>query len=145
MKIRTQKTGGIWHGYLEGYPEVDERALTEEIAVRKVQRIIAQGRVGGSKMSGMKEIVELDEWDQRVFVLDEITSNGSRSSGRLICGFCDESVQIRAWYPASADQGLEQKVKTEHFERCPSRGKVNSFDLTVFEGTGEPRRIRITI
>ncbi len=40
MKITVQKTGGIWHGYLEGHPEVDERALTEEIAVRKVQRII---------------------------------------------------------------------------------------------------------
>jgi len=40
MKITVQKTGGIWHGYLEGHPEVDERALTEEIAVRKVQRIV---------------------------------------------------------------------------------------------------------
>lgn len=38
MKITTQKTGGIWHGYLEGHPEVDERALTEEIARRKVER-----------------------------------------------------------------------------------------------------------
>jgi len=38
MKITTQKTGGIWHGYLEGHPEVDERALTEEIARRKVEK-----------------------------------------------------------------------------------------------------------
>ncbi len=38
--IRTEKIGGIWHGYLEGHPEVDERALTEEIARRKVESLI---------------------------------------------------------------------------------------------------------
>lgn len=38
--IRTEKVGGIWHGYLEGHPEIDERALTEEIARRKVQSLI---------------------------------------------------------------------------------------------------------
>jgi hypothetical protein len=38
--IRTEKIGGIWHGYLEGHPEVDERALTEEIARRKVASLI---------------------------------------------------------------------------------------------------------
>ncbi|HEY0141274.1 MAG TPA: hypothetical protein VGF48_10280 [Thermoanaerobaculia bacterium] len=42
MKITTQKTGGIWHGYLEGHPEVDERGLTEEIARQKVERIVAE-------------------------------------------------------------------------------------------------------
>jgi hypothetical protein len=40
MRITTQKTGGIWHGYLEGYPEIDERGLTEEKAWEKVQRIV---------------------------------------------------------------------------------------------------------
>jgi hypothetical protein len=40
MKITTQKTGGIWHGYLEGHPEVDERGLTEEKAREKVERIV---------------------------------------------------------------------------------------------------------
>jgi hypothetical protein len=40
MKITTQKTGGIWHGYLEGHPEIDERGLTEEKAREKVQRIV---------------------------------------------------------------------------------------------------------
>ena len=40
--IRIEKTGGIWHGYLEGHREVDERALTEEIARRKVERIVAR-------------------------------------------------------------------------------------------------------
>src|SRR5205823_2419037 len=42
--IRTEKIGGIWHGYLEGHPEIDERALTEEIARRKVESLIKQGR-----------------------------------------------------------------------------------------------------
>lgn len=40
MKITTKKIGGIWHGYREGHPEVDERGLTEEIARRKVERIV---------------------------------------------------------------------------------------------------------
>jgi glutamate dehydrogenase/leucine dehydrogenase len=40
MNIRVEKTGGIWHAYLEWHPEVDERALTEEIARRKVERIV---------------------------------------------------------------------------------------------------------
>jgi predicted RNase H-like HicB family nuclease len=40
MKITTLKIGGIWHGYLEGHPEIDERALTEEIARQKVERIL---------------------------------------------------------------------------------------------------------
>jgi hypothetical protein len=42
MKIWTQKTGGIWHGYIEGHPEVDERGLTEEIARRKVESVAAR-------------------------------------------------------------------------------------------------------
>jgi hypothetical protein len=40
VRITTQKTGGIWHGYLEGHPEIDERGLTEEKAREKVQRIV---------------------------------------------------------------------------------------------------------
>jgi hypothetical protein len=40
MKITTRKIGGIWHGYLDGHPEIDERALTEEIARQKVKRIL---------------------------------------------------------------------------------------------------------
>ena len=37
--VRTEKVGGIWHGYLEGHPEIDERGLTEEIARRKVESV----------------------------------------------------------------------------------------------------------
>jgi hypothetical protein len=35
MKITTKKIGGLWHGYVEGRPEIYERGLTEEIARRK--------------------------------------------------------------------------------------------------------------
>lgn len=42
MKITVKKIGGMWHGYLEGHPDVDERALTEEMANIKVQRIVAR-------------------------------------------------------------------------------------------------------
>jgi hypothetical protein len=43
--ITTEKIGGIWHGYLEGHPEIDERALTEEIARRKVESVAKRLRV----------------------------------------------------------------------------------------------------
>ncbi len=49
MKITTQKIGGIWHGYLEGHPEVDERGLTEEMARVKVQRIVERSREAHGK------------------------------------------------------------------------------------------------
>ena len=38
-KITAKRVGGIWHGYLEGHPEVDERGLTESIAKRKAGEI----------------------------------------------------------------------------------------------------------
>jgi len=43
MKITAQRIGGIWHRYLEGHPEVDERGLTQEIAKMKVERTVARG------------------------------------------------------------------------------------------------------
>lgn len=43
-RITTRKVGGIWHGYLEGHPEIDERGLTEEVAKRKVERIVDKMR-----------------------------------------------------------------------------------------------------
>lgn len=60
MKIRTEKIGGIWHGYLEGHAEVDERGLTEEIAREKVERLAARleaeprahGSRGGEDLRG---------------------------------------------------------------------------------------------
>jgi hypothetical protein len=41
MNIQVRKIGGIWHGTIEGRPEVDERGLTENIARRKVETIAA--------------------------------------------------------------------------------------------------------
>jgi hypothetical protein len=40
MNITTQKIGGIWHGYLVGHPEIDERGLTEQVVRSKVERIV---------------------------------------------------------------------------------------------------------
>lgn len=40
--VSVKRIGGIWHGYLEGHPEVDERALTEDMARVKVERIVAR-------------------------------------------------------------------------------------------------------
>lgn len=41
----------MWHGYVDGHPEVDERGLTEEIARRKAQsvadRLVAKSGGGG--------------------------------------------------------------------------------------------------
>jgi hypothetical protein len=39
METRVEKVGGIWHGTINGHPEVDVRGLTEEIARRKVERV----------------------------------------------------------------------------------------------------------
>jgi hypothetical protein len=39
MNIRVEKVGGIWHGTIDGHPEIDERGLTEEIARRKVNSV----------------------------------------------------------------------------------------------------------
>lgn len=52
MNIRVQKVGGIWHGTIDGYPDVDERGLTEEIARRKVEtvarRLVASASPGAT-------------------------------------------------------------------------------------------------
>jgi hypothetical protein len=42
--VRVQRTGGIWHGYVEGHPEVDERGLTEEMARVKAERVVKRLR-----------------------------------------------------------------------------------------------------
>lgn len=38
LKVKVQKVGGIWHGLVEGHPEIDERGLTAEIAERKAKK-----------------------------------------------------------------------------------------------------------
>lgn len=41
LRIGAQRTGGIWHGYVEGrtVPDEDVRALTEAIAIEKAERV----------------------------------------------------------------------------------------------------------
>jgi hypothetical protein len=39
LKIRAIRVGNVWVGEIEGYPEVAERALTEESAKAKAQQI----------------------------------------------------------------------------------------------------------
>jgi hypothetical protein len=54
MNIRVEKVGGIWHGTIDGHPEIDERGLTEEIARRKVEQAALQitERTAGPVPSG---------------------------------------------------------------------------------------------
>jgi hypothetical protein len=44
LKVKVQKVGGIWHGLVEGHPEIDQRALTAEIAERKAKEALARLR-----------------------------------------------------------------------------------------------------
>ena len=57
MKTRVERVGGIWHGTIDGHPEVDVRGLTEETARRKVNEIAARLLDG--------EIVDLKEDAQK--------------------------------------------------------------------------------
>jgi hypothetical protein len=41
MNVHVTRIGGIWHGTIEGHPEVDIRALTEDVARRKVEAVAA--------------------------------------------------------------------------------------------------------
>jgi len=44
LRIGARRTGGIWHGYIEGrvVPDEDVRALTKEIAIEKAERVARQ-------------------------------------------------------------------------------------------------------
>jgi hypothetical protein len=42
MKLSAKRIGGIWHGTVEGHPEIDERGLTEEVAKRKAASVAAR-------------------------------------------------------------------------------------------------------
>jgi hypothetical protein len=41
LRVGARRTGGIWHGYVEGrtVPDEDVRALTEGIAIEKAERV----------------------------------------------------------------------------------------------------------
>ena len=42
VEIRTQKIGSKWHGFVDGRPDIDETALSEEAVRRKVESIREQ-------------------------------------------------------------------------------------------------------
>jgi hypothetical protein len=46
LTIVVRKTGGIWHGTVEGDSDIDERGLTAAIAERKA-REVAESRFAG--------------------------------------------------------------------------------------------------
>jgi hypothetical protein len=49
LTIIVRKTGGIWHGTIDGCLDVDERGLTPEIAERKA-RELANKRFAGRSL-----------------------------------------------------------------------------------------------
>jgi hypothetical protein len=49
LTIVVRKTGGIWHGTIDGCLDVDERGLTPEIAERKARELAAR-RFAGQRL-----------------------------------------------------------------------------------------------
>jgi len=43
-EITTQRVGSKWHGYIDGRPDLDETALSEEAARRKMEQL--RDRIG---------------------------------------------------------------------------------------------------
>lgn len=56
LDVTVQRTGGIWHGYVEGHPEVDERGLTEEMARVKAERVVKRLREDASFPAPVKGV-----------------------------------------------------------------------------------------
>ncbi|HYI12369.1 MAG TPA: hypothetical protein VEK57_25165 [Thermoanaerobaculia bacterium] len=48
-EITTKKVGSKWHGYIDGRPDLDETALTEEAARRKMEQLRDRIGVCGAK------------------------------------------------------------------------------------------------
>jgi len=48
LTIIVRKTGGIWHGTIDGCLDVDERGLTPDIAERKARELAATRFAGQS-------------------------------------------------------------------------------------------------
>ena len=46
LTIIVRKTGGIWHGTIDGCLDVDERGLTPEIAERKARELASKRFAG---------------------------------------------------------------------------------------------------
>jgi len=41
-EIKTKRIGSKWHGFIEGRPDIDETALSEEVARRKIESVRAR-------------------------------------------------------------------------------------------------------
>lgn len=42
VEIKTKQIGSKWHGFIEGRPDIDETALSEDVARRKVESVRAR-------------------------------------------------------------------------------------------------------
>ncbi|MEK6374505.1 MAG: hypothetical protein AABO58_17610 [Acidobacteriota bacterium] len=87
----------------------------------------------------MKEQVGLEEGDQRLFMVEVTSRANGRVSGKLHCGFCRAAGETLywlpvTWYPKDPQQDIARMVVLEHFQKCPHRGGVTLFPLTLFEG-----------
>ena len=58
LRISVQRVGGIWRGSIDGHPDVDERALAEEIAVEKTERAAKRIAARGG-FTGIVKIVRV--------------------------------------------------------------------------------------
>jgi hypothetical protein len=56
LAVTVQRTGGIWYGYVEGHPEVDERGLTEEIARVKAERVAKRLREDANSLEPIRGV-----------------------------------------------------------------------------------------
>jgi hypothetical protein len=80
MKIIVRKEGGLWHGYLEGHPEVDERGLTEEVAKRKTEQVARRLAMADNEYHIVYELPEGGFDRPRIYMatLDELRERGWR-------------------------------------------------------------------
>jgi hypothetical protein len=51
-EITTQRINTKWHGYIEGRPDIDETALTEEAVRRRMEQLRERIGMCGAKGSG---------------------------------------------------------------------------------------------
>ncbi len=105
LEIRTQKIGSKWLGFIEGRPDVDETALSEEAARRKVARLREQlGNCGSRTVLFGGRVCEL--------VKGHIAPSGNRLEHR------NAGV---VWTDLTPDDGGDDAVEPLHLEREPRR------------------------
>lgn len=54
-EITTKKVGTKWHGYIEGRPDLDETALTEEAVRRRWSNCVTASEVAEQQRSSSAE------------------------------------------------------------------------------------------